>query len=193
MLYDGPHGARAQFHSHAMSVTIWILLVGLLLATAASVLLRFYLPKSEARRVDTGRWPVYARQVLTADEQALYYRLRRGLPDHVILAHVSLSYLLGVARSVPDDRRVSGRYRELTANFVICRANFQPVAVVELDRGSYDRPRPGLMDGRKIKALKSASLRVILVSAGEIPNDEDLARWLEIEEIPAQKIAIEKT
>lgn len=41
------------------------------------------------------QWPYYAKTVLSQPEQALHHRLVAALPEHIVLAHVQLSRVLG--------------------------------------------------------------------------------------------------
>lgn len=50
--------------------------------------------------LDEGSWPFYAKKPLSAPEQVLYFRLGKSLPDHIVLAQVGLSRLLGVKKAM---------------------------------------------------------------------------------------------
>jgi hypothetical protein len=52
--------------------------------------------KSRPDGTDGSRAPLYAKKVLNDKEQVIYWRLVSTFPDHVILAQVALSQLLGV-------------------------------------------------------------------------------------------------
>lgn len=80
--------------------------------------------------------PLYAarERVLSSPQTLLYYLLRTGLPDHVILARVTLASLLeagpgleGVARE-EQTRRLSA----LTVDFVVADKGMRPVTVIDL-------------------------------------------------------------
>src|SRR5262245_27505507 len=43
-------------------------------------------------------WPFYAKRPLTQVEQVLYHRLVKSLPEHIVLAQVQVSRVLGVKR-----------------------------------------------------------------------------------------------
>jgi hypothetical protein len=43
-------------------------------------------------------WPFYARKLLSAPEQALYFRLQQAWSDHIVLAQVQLSRLIGIRK-----------------------------------------------------------------------------------------------
>jgi hypothetical protein len=42
--------------------------------------------------------PFYARKLLSAPEQALYFRLQQAWSDHIVLAQVQLSRLIGIRK-----------------------------------------------------------------------------------------------
>jgi hypothetical protein len=68
-----------------------------LLAVAVAVLL--YLKKRgllEGKA--TAPWPFYVKKPLTQPEQVLYHRLIRALPEHIVLAQVQVSRVLGVKK-----------------------------------------------------------------------------------------------
>jgi very-short-patch-repair endonuclease len=91
---------------------------------------------------------------LTQREQSMYFRLTQSLPDHVVLAQVAFSSLLG-AKSVATrntfDRKV--------ADFVVCSKAFEVLAVIELDDASHKGK--GAADARRDEMLTRAGYRVI--------------------------------
>jgi len=48
--------------------------------------------------IEDGVWPFYPRKPLSTPEQILYFRLCKALPDHMVLAQVGLSHILGVKK-----------------------------------------------------------------------------------------------
>jgi hypothetical protein len=48
--------------------------------------------------VTSGPWPFYLKRILTQPEQVLYHRLVKALPNHIVLAQVQVSRVLGVKR-----------------------------------------------------------------------------------------------
>ncbi len=108
--------------------------------------------------------------VLNRPEQVLYGRLMRAFPGHIILAQVSLSRLLAVAGMDAAKHAV--------VDFVICRADFTPLAVVELEdravaqpskRGDKTRGNP-----RQDQLLRAAGIKVIRLPVGDIPHEPAL-------------------
>ncbi|MCO5356445.1 DUF2726 domain-containing protein [Acidovorax kalamii] len=87
---------------------------------------------------------------LTDREQAMFNRLVQALPERVVLAQVSFSALL-TARAYA----VRNTFDRKVADFVICDAAFQVIAVVELDDSSH-----------KGRAKEDAARDALLTDAG---------------------------
>jgi hypothetical protein len=121
------------------------------------------------------RGTVTPKTLLSRPEQQLYGRLVRAFPGHVILAHVALSRLLvvdlpaGAAGQPPAQR-----FRQLVADFVVCRPDFTALAVVEIDEEPVSRDTLHGKHRRKDQVLKAAGIKVIRVSAADIPNEPAL-------------------
>lgn len=127
-----------------------------------------------------GRWPVYAKRLLGEREQVFYWRLAAAFPNHVVLAQVSLSQLLGVEKHTSNRQAISNRYRQLTADYVICKRSFEPIGVIELDGLSHDHPRRQSADERKATALESAGVPLIRINVTAIPDEAELKRLLAV-------------
>jgi len=98
---------------------------------------------------------VGAKPLLGKREQLLYGRLMRAFPGHVILVNVALS-------------------RSIVAAFAVCKSDFTPVAVFEMDdRASSQEKRSG-RDRRKDQWIQAAGIKVIHLIAGDIPGESAL-------------------
>ena len=97
---------------------------------------------------DAEHWPLFPKKVLTPVEQQLYGRLLRAFPDHITLAQVSFSQLVGVKKG-HNFKAIWNRYNRLTADFVLCNKDFSIAAVIELDDRSHDSPQRMDADRRK--------------------------------------------
>ncbi|MCX8146832.1 MAG: DUF2726 domain-containing protein, partial [Azovibrio sp.] len=64
-------------------------------------------------------WPFYAKKPLSQPEQVLYFRLVKALPEHIILAQVQLSRLLGVKKG-NNYQAWLNRINRMSADFVVC-------------------------------------------------------------------------
>jgi hypothetical protein len=130
-----------------------------------------------SERLPDAPWPVAARNLLTDRETSLYQRLLSLYPDHKIFVQVALSQLIDVDRSHPERESIRARYKQLVADFVVCRSDLSVITVIELDDRSHARPRRQRADARKNKALADAGIRLVRVPAGALPS-EDILREL---------------
>lgn len=144
---------------------IWITL---LLLVVIGIL--FFLKSRTASPVsEEGPWPFYARRLMSAPEQVLYFRLVEALPDRVVLAQVQLSRILGVQKGANQQSWLN-RISRMSADFVICTRDATVVAVVELDDASHDRADRQAADAKKDKALASAGIPVVRWPVKAIPD-----------------------
>jgi hypothetical protein len=119
-------------------------------------------------------WPVAARNLLSSREQSLYQKLLSLYPKHQVFVQVALSQLIDVDRNYPESESIRARYKQLVADFVLCRADLSVVAVIELDDRSHERRDRQDADARKTKALVDAGLRLVRIPAGVLPSEDEL-------------------
>jgi hypothetical protein len=119
-------------------------------------------------------WPVSARNLLSKREQSLYQSLADLYPEHKILVQVALSQLIDVDRDHPDSESIRARYKQLVADFVLCRSDLSVVAVIELDDRSHEAPKRRDADARKNKVLANAGIRLVRIPAGRLPSAREL-------------------
>jgi len=129
------------------------------------------------KKPDGTGWPVFAKRLLSENEQVLFGRLLRAAPGHTVLAQVALSQMVAVKKGA-NYAAVSNRFYRLVADFVICKPDFSVLAVVELDDRRHDRPRRQDADRRKTEVLEAAGIPVIRVNAAAPPAEAELARML---------------
>lgn len=122
--------------------------------------------------------PLFARALLSEREQILFQRLVGLNPNITVLAQVALSQLLVVKPGTPDESAIRGRFKQLVADFVLCRSDFTVIAVIELDDASHRDPIRQDADRRKTLAVHAAGLRLIRIPAGPIPAQADLLRLI---------------
>jgi len=77
------------------------------------------------------KWPFFPKRPLTRPEQVLYFRLKKALPEHIILAQVQLSRILGV-RKGHNYWAWNNRINRMSADFVVCNKDSGIVAVSNL-------------------------------------------------------------
>lgn len=95
-----------------------------------------------------------AKQPLTEREQAMYFRLTKTLPEHVVLAQVAFSALL-----TTKDKPTRATFDRKVADFVLCDKAFTVLAAIELDDASH-RDRQA-HDAARDALLTKAGIRVM--------------------------------
>ena len=95
---------------------------------------------------------VGARPLLNTREQILYGRLMRAFPGHVILVNVALS-------------------RVVVGAFVVCKSDFTPLAVFELDEAPRLPSSRSERHRRKDQSLQAAGIKMIRLPAADVPNE----------------------
>jgi hypothetical protein len=121
-------------------------------------------------------WPLSARNLLSNRENKLYQNLIALYPDHKIFVQVALSQLINVDRNHPERDSIRARYKQLVADFVLCRSDLSVVAVIELDDRTHEWPKRKAADARKNKALADAGIRLVRIPAGRLPSEDDLRK-----------------
>ena len=144
------------------------ILVLLLVFIIAIVFFAFLIVKSRGNS-DKEIWPYYAKKPLSQPEQILYFRLTQALPDHIILAQVQLSQLLGVKKG-NNHQSWLNRINRMSADFVVCKKDSTVVAVIELDDATHLQSKRQAADAKKDKALKAAEIKIIRWNVKAVPD-----------------------
>ncbi len=145
--------------------TIPLLLVIVITVVAVLAALK---AKSQGGGADEA-WPFYAKTLLSEPEQVLYFRLVQALPEHIVLAQVQLSRLLGVKKG-NDYQAWFNRINRMSADFVVCNKDSSVVTVIELDDATHQNEYRQIADAKKDKALASAEIRIVRWQAKAIPD-----------------------
>ena len=145
------------------------LIVLLLVVVVAVVAFLAFLKSKGQGGFGDQAWPFYAKKPLSQPEQVLYFRLVQALPEHIILAQVQLSRLLGVKKG-NNYQAWFNRINRMSADFVVCNKDSSIVAVIELDDATHQKEDRQAADAKKDKALASANVRVIRWQAKAIPD-----------------------
>jgi len=142
----------------------------LLLVFVVVVVVVLALLKAKAQGAGDDVWPFYAKKPLSQPEQILYFRLVQALPDHIILAQVQLSCLLGIKKGNQNRQGWLNRINRMSADFVVCNKDSSIVAVIELDDATHEREDRQAADAKKDKALGSAGVQIVRWQAKAIPD-----------------------
>ncbi len=117
--------------------------------------------QAKAEELDTvAAWEPTAAKVMSGPEREAYHTLRAALPEHMILSQVQLARFL----KVPTRNSYSEwmrRVGNLCADFVICDATSQVVAVVEVrEPFGRDKERTQKRFARMDRVLEAAKIPV---------------------------------
>ena len=164
-----------------------LLLVFLALAGLIALARKGLFTKGRARQ-GMDHWPVFPKKVLTPVEQQLYHRLVRAYPDHVVLAQVAFSQLVGVKKG-ENFTAIWNRYNRLTADFVVCNKDFSIAAVLELDDRSHDNPARQDADRRKAAVCDAAGIPLHRLNVNPLPNEAELRALLQAAPTPTPATA----
>ena len=154
------------------------LVIALLLVAAAFVLgLIARKLRSLSRSGGNEPWPFYVKRPLTTPEQVLFHRLIKALPEHVVLAQVQVSRVLGVKKGF-NVREWNNRINRLSYDFVVCGKDASVIAAVELDDRSHEAADRSDTDAKKAKATADAGLRLVRWHVKALPDESAIRAQL---------------
>jgi hypothetical protein len=134
-------------------------------------------------RTSAPRWPFYVRKLLSQPEQVLYHRLIRALPEHIVLAQVQVSRVLGVKKGF-NFYEWNNRINRLSYDFVVCGKDSTVIAAIELDDKTHEDAARARTDDKKNKATVAAGLRLVRWSVRALPSEEAIRSELLAPELP---------
>lgn len=118
---------------------------------------------------------VVRERVLSPPQTLLYYLLRTGLPEHIVLARVSLAAVLeagpGFAGFARDEQ--TRRLASLTIDFVVADRNMRPVAVVEIAAAGEGSVAETDRESARTR-LAAAGVRYVELDARKLPRKEGI-------------------
>jgi Protein of unknown function (DUF2726) len=118
----------------------------------------------------SGPWPFYIKKPLTQPEQVLYHRLVKALPDHIVLAQVQVSRVLGVKKG-SNFNEWNNRINRMSYDFVVCGKDSTVLAAIELDDKTHESSRRSATDEKKNKATADAGVRLIRWNVKALPDE----------------------
>ena len=121
----------------------------------------------------TDPWPFYAKTPLSPPEQVLYHRLVRSLPEHIVLAQVQVSRVLGVKRGFKF-HEWNNRINRLSYDFLICSKDATALAAIELDDKTHERASRADADAKKERATRAAGVRLIRWHVKSLPDEQTI-------------------
>jgi very-short-patch-repair endonuclease len=150
-----------------------------ILLILALVIFLLILKKRGRAAGGSGPWPFYVKRLLTQPEQVLYHRLVKSLPDHVVLAQVQMSRVLGVKKGFRF-HEWNNRINRMSYDFVICDKAATVIAAIELDDKSHESEHRRDSDAKKSKATTDAGLRLVRWHVKSLPDELTIQRELSV-------------
>jgi hypothetical protein len=145
-----------------------ILLVLCLLIAIVAVLA--FLKRRGAAGASPDPWPFYAKTPLSAPEQVLYHRLVKALPEHIVLAQVQVSRVLGVKKGF-SFHEWNNRINRLSYDFLVCSKGAAVLAAIELDDKTHEKASRAETDAKKERATRAAGVRLIRWHVTSLPDE----------------------
>lgn len=150
---------------------ILTIIIGIIISAAILMLLK----RTPNKPIKDTEWPYYAKKPLSQPEQVLYHRLVDALPEHIILAQVQLSRVLGIKKGF-NFGEWNNRINRMSLDFVVCRKDSSIIAAIELDDKTHEQESRKEADSKKNKALESANIRLIRWKVDAIPDQETIQK-----------------
>jgi hypothetical protein len=151
--------------------------VALVIAVFVAIVLAIIILKRGALRNGNEPWPFYAKKVLTRPEQVLYHRLVAAMPDHIILAQVQLSRVLGVRKGF-NFYEWNNRINRMSLDFLVCSKDSSAIFAVELDDKTHSRPSRVEADEKKEKAMSAAGIKLVRWQVNALPDETAIRQAL---------------
>jgi len=151
--------------------------VAILLILALVIFLPILIKRGRRAAAGSRPWPFYVKRLLTSPEQVLYHRLVKALPNHVVLAQVQMSRVLGVKKGFRF-HEWNNRINRMSYDFVICDKAATVIAAIELDDKSHERDDRRETDAKKSKATTDAGVRLIRWNVKSLPDELTIQREL---------------
>ena len=151
-----------------------------LFAVVALIILGLLVAAASRRKSGGGgdSWPFYAKKLLSAPEQILYHRMVKALPEHIVLAQVQVSRVLGVKKGF-NFHEWNNRSNRLSYDFVVCSKDSTVLFAVELDDKSHEAKARADTDRKKDEATKAAGVRLVRWNVTSLPDEQAIRAVIE--------------
>lgn len=122
--------------------------------------------------------PYTRRPLMTSTELVVYDILLEALPNYMVFPQIQASRIL----EVPKNKETYYWFNfvsRLSYDFVICRLDSTPIAVIEIDDATHELPKRKEADNRKDKATTAAGVFMLRWSVGETPEIREIQRLIQ--------------
>ncbi len=119
-----------------------------------------------------------SRPIMTAMEQAFYYRLRDAFPDDLVFSQVGLKQIITPKLQGKNRRVVMNKIDKMHCDFVICGRDSKILAVIELEDKKKKDPLKRQKIARKNRILSAAGIRFVQYDLQGMPSIEALRSYI---------------
>jgi hypothetical protein len=99
------------------------------------------------------------------------------MPDHIILAQVQLSRVLGVRKGF-NFYEWNNRINRMSLDFLVCSKDSSAIFAVELDDKTHSRPSRVEADEKKEKAMSAAGIKLVRWQVNALPDETAIRQAL---------------
>jgi very-short-patch-repair endonuclease len=149
---------------HPLNTSLIVIVLAFLALVALAAITKLAVLAGKSKE-----WPFYAKRLLSQPEQVLYHRLVRSLPDHVVLAQVQVSRVLGVKKGF-NFNEWNNRINRLSYDFVVCSKDLTVLAAIELDDKTHQATSRADTDRKKEQATAAAGIKLIRWQVKSLPD-----------------------
>ena len=114
------------------------------------------------------KWPYETGRILSTQEIDLFIRLRDALPNKIVLARVQLPHFI-----VTNERAYREWVDQLTeryADFLICKEDSKPIAVIQLENTTLHPSKRRPWDEVLERVVLSAQIKLYRWKYSELPS-----------------------
>ena len=123
---------------------------------------------------DNSRREFLPKNLVTANEQEFFGRLRQALPDYNVLTQVAMGALLATAPSANgrDHLRARAKFSQKIVDYVVCSSDMKVVCLIELD----DRTHNAARDSTRDAMTAQAGYRTVRFESRNKPDASEIRR-----------------
>ncbi len=129
------------------------------------------MPDKPIEETEVSNSKYFKKQPLSVPEQVMFHKLKLCLPNHIILAQVAFSQMIGAEDGTKKENDSKfARAKQKVADFVICDKAFNIIAAIEIDDKSHKKET----DEARDQILMEAGIPTIRWKAVNLPNDGEI-------------------
>lgn len=121
--------------------------------------------------------PYQRKHIMTKTEMQVYDVLLEALPDYMVFPQVQVSRIIDTPPN-KDNYYWFNFISRLSYDFVVCRPDGTPIAAIEIDDRTHEKPERQEADNRKNLATEAAGVAIIRWQVGATPAVKQITRMI---------------